>query len=328
MKIEPAAGGEGADTTKYAYDDLGNLMSVTLPNNTKIEYIIDGQNRRIGRKVNGIVTNRWLYSGQLHPVAEVDSAGNILATYYGSYLKKGDTSYSIIRDYLGSVRFIINSATGEIVQRMDYDEYGNVLLDSNPGFQPFGYAGGLYDSRTKLVRFGARDYCLEIGRWTTKDPPGFISGLNLYCYCLNDPINLFDESGYDWKDWHEVKGTLEGTTDQGLNSETAYGFDPDEDVFVALPDGRLDGENIEIEANGQTLTVPVGDIGPWNGGRGRSAKYNDPYWNNKCNNYRPQAESGKDLRGRNTNKAGIDLSEALRIKLGLKGNTRVRWRGL
>jgi len=40
---------------------------------------------------------------------------------------------------------------------MDYDEFGNVLLDTNPGFQPFGFAGGLSDQRTGLVRFGARD---------------------------------------------------------------------------------------------------------------------------------------------------------------------------
>jgi len=44
------------------------------------------------------------------------------------------------------------------VQRLDYDEFGRVLLDTNPGFVPFGYAGGLYDADTGLVRFGSRDY--------------------------------------------------------------------------------------------------------------------------------------------------------------------------
>jgi hypothetical protein len=34
--------------------------------------------------------------------------------------------------------------TGSIAQRVDYDAFGNVILDTNPGFQPFGFAGGLY----------------------------------------------------------------------------------------------------------------------------------------------------------------------------------------
>jgi RHS repeat-associated protein len=73
-----------------------------------------------------------------------------------------------------------------------------VLYDSNPGFQPFGFAGGLYDSDTGLVRFGARDYDAQAGRWTTKDPIGFAGGdVNLYGYVLNDPINLIDPNGQD-----------------------------------------------------------------------------------------------------------------------------------
>jgi len=68
---------------------------------------------------------------------------------------------------------VVNSETGAIAQRMRYDEYGQVLEDTNPGFQPFGYAGGLYDPDSGLVRFGARDYDAEIERWLAKDPIGF-----------------------------------------------------------------------------------------------------------------------------------------------------------
>ncbi|MDH5679538.1 MAG: RHS repeat-associated core domain-containing protein, partial [Nitrospinota bacterium] len=45
-----------------------------------------------------------------------------------------------------------------------------MVSDTNPGFQPFGFAGGLYDQHTKLTRFGARDYDAHAGRWTSKDP--------------------------------------------------------------------------------------------------------------------------------------------------------------
>ena len=85
---------------------------------------------------------------------------------------------------------------GSIVQRMDYDEFGNVLVDTNPGFQPFGFAGGLYDRDTGLVRFGARDYDPHTGRWTTKDPIGFdCKDTNFYAYVENSPINIADPAG-------------------------------------------------------------------------------------------------------------------------------------
>ncbi|MFP5459939.1 MAG: RHS repeat domain-containing protein [Bacteriovoracia bacterium] len=48
-------------------------------------------------------------------------------------------------------------------------------------FQGFGFAGGLYDQDTKLVKFGARDYDSRTGRWLSKDPIGFNGGdANLY----------------------------------------------------------------------------------------------------------------------------------------------------
>jgi RHS repeat-associated protein len=72
------------------------------------------------------------------------------------------------------------------------------LSDTNPGFQPFGFAGGIYDNDTKLVRFGARDYDPVTGRWTAKDPIYFAGGdTNLYGYVQNNPVNFIDPSGLD-----------------------------------------------------------------------------------------------------------------------------------
>jgi RHS repeat-associated protein len=91
---------------------------------------------------------------------------------------------------------VVDVATGAIAQRIDYDEFGRVLADSNPGFQPFGFAGGIWDGDVGLVRFGARDYQSAIGRWTAKDPLGeTVGSSNVFGYCLQDPINLFDPAG-------------------------------------------------------------------------------------------------------------------------------------
>ena len=62
-------------------------------------------------------------------------------------------------------------------------------------FQPFGFAGGIYDADTGLVRFGARDYDPEVGRWTSKDPIGFRGAVNFYMYVGNDPVNRVDPTG-------------------------------------------------------------------------------------------------------------------------------------
>jgi RHS repeat-associated protein len=71
-----------------------------------------------------------------------------------------------------------------------------VTSDTNPGLQPFGFAGGLYDENTGLVRFGARDYDPVVGRWTGKDPIGFGGGQrDLYAYSFDDPVNYIDPSG-------------------------------------------------------------------------------------------------------------------------------------
>ena len=117
-------------------------MGVTLPNNTEVEYIVDALNRRIAKKVNGVLVQAFLYQDGLKPIAELDGANQAVSRfiYAGKanvpeYMIKGGWTYRIITDHLGSPRLVINTADGQMAQRMDYDEFGNVLLDSNPGFQ-------------------------------------------------------------------------------------------------------------------------------------------------------------------------------------------------
>ena len=147
-----------------------------------------------------------LYEDALNPVAELDGEGNVVSRFvYGdkgnvpAYMIQGGVTYRIISDHLGSPREVIDTATGVVVQRMEYDAFGRVTTDTNPGVQPFGFAGGLYDRDTGLVRFGARDYDSNAGRWTSKDPIDFAAGdENLFGYVRNDPINYIDENGLLW----------------------------------------------------------------------------------------------------------------------------------
>lgn len=147
------------ETTQYIF---GNLTTVLLPTGNQITYVLDGENRRIGKKVNGIVVQEFLYQNDLNPISELDSTGAVVSRFaYGTkenvpdYLIRGGVTYRIISDHLGSPRLVINTINGSIVQRLDYDEFGNIISDTNPGFQPFGFGGGIYDRDTKLTRFGA-----------------------------------------------------------------------------------------------------------------------------------------------------------------------------
>jgi RHS repeat-associated protein len=221
----------GGEVTTYEYDPLGQLLSVALPDGRMIEYLIDGLNRRTAKKVDGSMVHAFLYRDRLRPAAELDAAGNLVSqfVYAGrrnapDYLIRGAELYRLITDHLGSPRLVVNATTGEVAQRLDYDEFGKVVADSNPGFQPFGFAGGLYDPDTGLVRFGFRDYDAETGRWTSKDPLLVAGGdTNLYAYVANDPVNRRDELGLrPYKDTYlTMEAAAEAALDEVLGESIA-----------------------------------------------------------------------------------------------------------
>jgi RHS repeat-associated protein len=197
-----AARREGTETTQYSYSSTGELQQVTLPDSTLIEYINDPLGRRIAKKVNGAIEEKYLWLDQTTLLAVYDGAGNLRQRFeYADdrvpyAMTQGGTTYYLAYDQVGSLRLITDSA-GNNVKRVDYDSFGNIISDSNPTFAiPFGFAGGLNDPDTKLVRFGYRDYMPEIGKWTAKDPILFVGGdSNLYGYVQNDPVNWVDPWG-------------------------------------------------------------------------------------------------------------------------------------
>lgn len=112
----------------------------------------------------------------------------------------------------------------------------------------------------------------------------------------------------------KVKATREGL----VGSRTASGYVVDTIVpFVALPCSAALHLWVRV-TNPQTrksIRALVLDVGPWNE---RDAAY-------VFGGQRPQAESGKDTRGRVTNHAGIDLGEKVWTALGMTDNTDVEW---
>ncbi len=191
------------DQWTYTYDVRGNLVQVSLPNGDLIEYLVDGLNRRVGKRINGTLVRQWVWASQYRIAAELDGTGNVLSRFlYGNLpstpelvVRSGGT-YQVISDHLGSVRAVVNVTNpSDVLARLDYTAFGEVS-GIGIGVLPQGFAGGLYDTETELLRFGVRDYDPTSGRWVSKDPVLWDGGQeNLFVYVGNNPVNLIDPDG-------------------------------------------------------------------------------------------------------------------------------------
>jgi len=194
---------EAGHTTTYTYTARGELTRVALPDGRIIKYVYDPQGRRIAKKVGGEVVEKYQWLGQTTLLAVYDGSDALKWRFeYAdgrmpvSAVNSAGTRHYLLFDQVGTP-LAVTDAAGAIIKRLDHDTFGRRLLDTNPTLAiPFGFAGGLCDTDTGLVRFGARDYDPETGRWTALDPIGF-SGkdTDLFGYCVNDPVNRIDPSG-------------------------------------------------------------------------------------------------------------------------------------
>jgi hypothetical protein len=69
-------------------------------------------------------------------------------------MKSGLETYRIIKDHLGSPQLVVKITDGTIPQIMEYNEWGDVLHDTNPGFQAFGFAGDFMILGQSLLSMG------------------------------------------------------------------------------------------------------------------------------------------------------------------------------
>jgi RHS repeat-associated protein len=203
-----------AGTTTYHYDAVGRLTGVDRPGSPAVGYLIDALGRRVATtSAGGALSGTVAYLDQVRPVASFTAAGAVDAVYVydgdlqptaindggGSlpaYLTRGGTAYLEIPDVTGGPALVIDSGTGAIADDVDRTALGTLRSETHPGFQIFGYGGGIADPATSLVRIGARDYDTATGRWTAPDPLGIGGGsANLYTFVSGDPVNRTDPRG-------------------------------------------------------------------------------------------------------------------------------------
>jgi RHS repeat-associated protein len=101
----------------------------------------------------------------------------------------------VVSDHLGSPRYVVNVAdSGDVPFSAEYTSFGEVA-GTGLDWMPFGFAGGLRDSDSGLVRFGRRDFDPEVGRWLGKEPLRFRGERNFYVYAYNNPVAFVDPTG-------------------------------------------------------------------------------------------------------------------------------------
>ena len=114
-------------------------------------------------------------------------------------------AYYFLRNLQGDVIAIYDTNGVEVVS-YSYDAWGNCTINSSTTNydlahdNPIRYRGYYYDEDTKLYYLNSRYYSPEFRRFISPDDtayldPESVNGLNLYCYCGNDPINYCDPSG-------------------------------------------------------------------------------------------------------------------------------------
>ncbi|HET6549463.1 MAG TPA: RHS repeat-associated core domain-containing protein [Solirubrobacter sp.] len=190
----------GADT--FEYSPRGELLSATV-GVTTVGYRYDALGRRVAR-VQGSEVTQYLYGdpGNSMRVTATRSPAGVLTSYrydddgFVYAFERGGARFFVGTDQVGSPRVVTN-ASGVVQDVREYDAYGNLVSESAPTFDlPIGYAGGLDDRVTGLVRFGFRDLDTASGRWTARDPALYDGGqVNLYGYVGGDPVSHHDPLG-------------------------------------------------------------------------------------------------------------------------------------
>ena len=189
----------GSDT--FTYGTRGELLSANV-GGVAVSYVYDTQARLVAR-TQGSSKIEFLYGnlGEPFQLTAVKEAGVLTYHHYDPSgrlmaFDRGGVRYFVQTDQVGTPR-VVTDAAGNVLKQIRTSAFGEVLSDSAPAFKMYvGYAGGIGESLTGLVRFGFRDYEPLSGRWTARDPILFEGGQgNLYVYVGNNVVGARDPSG-------------------------------------------------------------------------------------------------------------------------------------
>ena len=173
----------------YKYDSLGQRVIKEEGNNKERYQYQDGRIKQVEKEGEYSLIYSYSSNGIIQSVSEISN--------------KDIKTYFYLIDIIGNIVGLVDE-NGNIVVEYDYSSYGKVEVKKDTvGISKkdhIRYKGYIYDEETKLYYLISRYYDPEIGRFISQDSveyiePSSISGLNLYVYCCNDPINMYDPSG-------------------------------------------------------------------------------------------------------------------------------------
>lgn len=200
----------------YSFNDWDQLKTVTEGNvTTEIEYEMQGlrlykktTTETTGGTGNTPVTEktRYAYNNRGQVISESNESNQAIASYVWGpdrMLAKRDANTNQKYYYLynghGDVVQII-AENGTTVNNYQYDEWGNILQQTEGIKNSFKYAGEIQDEETGLYYLRARYYDPGVGRFISKDSyEGQITNplsLNLDTYAHNNPLKYADPSGH------------------------------------------------------------------------------------------------------------------------------------